>query len=90
MLEPKFPLGRAVMTSGVAEMVKKGLDPVRYLVRHVQGDWGDVGPEDWYANQRNLKRGGRLFSAYKTSCGKVWVITERDRSITTVLLPGEY
>lgn len=62
-----------------------------YVRRHVSGDWGDVGRDDWAANDEALKVGARLFSAYQlTAEARLWVITEADRSSTTVLLPDEY
>jgi hypothetical protein len=62
-----------------------------YLQRHASGDWGDVGAEDWNANDEALRLGARLFSAYKVeTSARLWVITEADRSATTVLLPAEY
>ena len=61
------------------------------LDRHRRGDWGDVGKQDWQANERALKHGERLLSVYRTASGtKFWIITEWDRSITTVLLPEDY
>ena len=61
------------------------------LRRHARGDWGDLDDEDRKANDRALQEGSRLFSAYKTKAGvKFWIITEADRSATTVLLPDEY
>ncbi len=65
--------------------------PFPWLHRHQTGDWRDVGPEDWAANDRALMDGDRLQSAYLTDGGtKVWIITEWDRSVTTVFLPEEY
>ena len=62
-----------------------------YVRRHVSGDWGDVGRDDWAANDEALKVGARLFSVYQLAVGaRIWVITEADRSSTTVLLPDEY
>jgi hypothetical protein len=62
-----------------------------YVRRHAWGDWGDVGPEDAQANERALHEGSRVFSAYALATGKrLWVITEADRTSTTVLLPDEY
>ena len=59
--------------------------------RHVSGDWGDLGPEDWRLNSQALRQGTRLLSVYHTAKGvKLWVISEADRSLTTVLLPEEY
>jgi hypothetical protein len=61
------------------------------LMRHSQGDWGDVGDEDPHANEAALVRDFRLFSVYHTSENtKFWIITEHDRSRTTILLPEEY
>ena len=62
-----------------------------YLVRHIAGDWGDVGEHDRRENELSLVRGFRLLSAYTLNSGtKIWIITEADRSATTVLLPEEY
>ncbi|MFD2112545.1 hypothetical protein [Thiorhodococcus fuscus] len=61
------------------------------LQRHVQGDWGDLTTEDFEANRLALREGFRLLSSYRISDGvKVWIITEADRSVTTVLLPEDY
>ena len=62
-----------------------------YVRRHAWGDWGDVSAEDAQANERALQDGSRLFSAYALGTGeRLWIITEADRSSTTVLLPDEY
>jgi hypothetical protein len=64
---------------------------VQFIRRHAAGDWGDVNAEDWTANDQALTSGERLFSAYELGEGRrVWIITEADRSSTTVLLPDEY
>lgn len=61
------------------------------LARHAAGDWGDLCDEDWHTNNEAPKNGARLFSAYHSDDGvKFWIITEADRSVTTVLLPEEY
>ena len=61
------------------------------VLRHSTGDWGDVEREDWTANDEAIGNGGRLFSAYQlTAAARVWIITEADRSSTTVLLPEDY
>jgi hypothetical protein len=61
------------------------------LTRHVTGDWGQLEDEDKKENELSLQQGFRLLSAYEISTGlKIWVITERDRSATTLLLPSEY
>ena len=62
-----------------------------YLVRHIAGDWGDVDEHDRRENELSLIHGFRLLSAYTLYSGtKIWIITEADRSVTTVLLPEEY
>jgi len=88
----KFGPGSVVATPGVLEEFKKaGDDPQAYLIRHLTGDWGEVDREDWKANDQSLVIGERLLSAYCMSNGtKFWIITERDRSYTTFLLPSEY
>jgi hypothetical protein len=89
---PLFPLGRCVATPGALEaLAQAGEAAWTYFNRHVRGDWGEVCEEDKHANDDALRNGERLLSAYRTSTGvKVWVITEADRSATTVLLPEEY
>jgi hypothetical protein len=65
--------------------------PAELLARHVTGDWGDLPKEDKEENELSVRGGFRIFSAYKLSSGvKVWVISEADRSATTILLPEEY
>lgn len=87
---PRFPLGQTVVTR-TALAVLSSLDIVGALYRHQHGDWGDLGKEDWRANEHALKQGERLLSVYRTADGtKFWVITEWDRSLSTVLLPEEY
>lgn len=87
---PRFELGRVVSTPGALAAVT-GEDIAKALARHHQGDWGDVGPVDWQMNEMALEGGDRLFSVYYALNGvKIWVITEADRSATTVLLPDEY
>jgi hypothetical protein len=60
------------------------------LIRHLSGDWGDLSSEDKAENDFSLRRDLRIFSAYDTPKGRLWIITEADRSATTVLLPSEY
>ena len=87
--KPKFPLGQVVITANAAQR----LDPVAVreaLRRHAAGDWGDIGPEDACENELALKEGFRLLSAYGTGEKRFWIITEADRSVTTVLLPENY
>ena len=85
-----FPLGRIVITRGVHAAIEaeKVLDA---LLRHAQGDWGDVCDEARHSNDEALARQFRLFSVYGVSDkSKFWIITEADRSYTTILLPEEY
>ena len=93
MSQALFNLGRPNSTPGAMEALQaEEMVPWALLVRHAKGDWGDLGDEDKQANQDALVTGARLFSAYvlpKTQ-QKVWVITEADRSSTTLLLPEEY
>jgi len=88
----RFPLGEIVATPGALSVLEKsGQPPLLFLIRHAIGDWGEVCNEDWMANDEGLANGGRLLSAYKTTLGeRIWVITEWDRSVTTLLLPDEY
>ena len=95
---PKFRLGQVVATPGALEaFVKASDDPTVYLRRHQTGDWGDLDAEDKQANdhavahENDTERQGRVLSAYRLKDGtKIWIITERDRSATTILLPEEY
>ena len=90
--EAKFPLGRLVATPGaLAALANNRQEPLEFLSRHVRGDWGDVDDDDKQSNNVNIMRGGRLLSAYKLNDGtRIWLITEADRSYTTILLPEEY
>jgi hypothetical protein len=86
----RFPLGSFYVTAAV-ERTLDPADVAQALARHAQGDWGDVGEEDRTENELSLAEGYRLFSVYHDRRGvKFWIITERDRSATTVLLPDDY
>ena len=86
----KVPLGHIVATPAALGAVSQP-DIVAALRRHAVGDWGDVTPEDRAANDDALKSGERLLSVYQSATGTTfWVITEADRSATTVLLPDDY
>lgn len=86
----KFPLGRLVATSNAQATLSHG-DILNALERHSAGDWGEVCPEDGEENELSLREGFRLLSVYRSNDGvKFWVITEADRSSTTVLLPEDY
>ena len=85
-----FELGNIYTTPGVLESVIPDDVPAS-LARHQSGDWGDVNKDDKRENEFALGRRLRLLSAYRSSNGvKFWIITEADRSATTVLLPSEY
>jgi hypothetical protein len=72
-------------------LIEAEQNPVELLARHVTGDWGDLDDEDKKENELSVKEGFRILSAYHLETGaKVWVITEWDRSVTTLLLPDEY
>lgn len=89
---PRFSPGMIVATAGVQALIESNaLHPQPYLLRHLHGDWGDVPPEDWEQNQCALELGNRLLSVYHlTDEVTLWIITEGDRSVTTLLLPDEY
>ena len=83
------PLGQVVITKSALGTLSK--DAVyAALARHQNGDWGDVGAEDQQANDLALKDGSRILSVYTAADTKFWIITEADRSVTTVLLPEDY
>ena len=88
----RFELGRTVATIGAHNALVAALHlPAEFLIRHKHGDWGELDPEDRRANEQALLNGSRLLSAYSTRAGeRLWVITEWDRSATTLLLPEEY
>jgi hypothetical protein len=90
--KPKFQLGKLVATQGaLAALTEAGQAPMHFVARHLQGDWGECCEEDRQANEDALRNGERLFSVYRTAKNvKIWVITEADRSATTILLPEEY
>ena len=84
------PLGQVVATPAAMNVLTQP-EMVAALRRHATGDWGDVDAHDWAANDDALQHGTRLLSAYKSAHGiPFWVITEADRSVTTVLLPEDY
>jgi len=95
-LEPsRFPLGVMLFTRGVNDRAAEDKAFAAFVIeslnRHGQGDWGDMCEEDRRENELSLKEGYRLLSAYdKDGLPKIWIITEADRSATTVLFPDEY
>jgi hypothetical protein len=88
----RFRLGALVATRGALDALTEAEEnPATYLRRHLAGDWGDLTEEDVEANEWGVENEGRLLSAYNLSDGtRIWIITEWDRSVTTILLPGEY
>jgi len=89
---PLFALGQVVATPGALQAFEDaGQDPAEFLSRHITGDWGEIPPEDAAENELSVKQGFRILSAYTLNTDvKVWLITEADRSATTILLPEDY
>lgn len=85
----EIPLGEIVITTNAQRHVSH-FAVIAALMRHRQGDWGDVPPEDARLNDDALKNGDRILSAYYSGKTRFWVITESDRSVTTILLPEDY
>ncbi len=90
----KFNLGQVVVTrainNDIAESSKFAREVHTSLMRYASCDWGDTHPEDKPLNDEAVKHGDRILAAYETSQGKIWIITEWDRSATTILYPEEY
>ncbi len=90
MTEP-LPLGRVLATPGTLKLLSEASEDLfGYLARHATGDWGELCAFDRRQNEIALREGYRVLSSYDVSAGRVWIITEADRSITTILLPEEY
>jgi hypothetical protein len=89
---PLFPSGQIVATPGALALLEQvNQSPLEFLSRHLRGDWGDLCQEDKTENELSLKCGFRLMSSYQvTDKEKLWIITEADRSVTTLLLPADY
>ena len=100
VINPAFPTGQIVASRGVYDLACQNPDFAQFvqksLNRHVKGDWGEVDDEDKQTNDQALKQGTRLLSAYnddrfpKNGVATIWIITEADRSATTILFPDEY
>ena len=90
--KPLFALGQTLATPGaLSTLTEAETEPLELLFRHVTGDWGDLPEQDIEENKLSVEKGLRIFSSYKLETGaKVWVITEWDRSATTILLPEDY
>jgi hypothetical protein len=89
LMQPRFPIGKVYATPGALEL---NVDLTKYIHRHHCGDWGDeLCAEDKQANEDALVHSSRLLSCYCTPGGdRLYIITEWDRSMTTILLPEEY
>jgi hypothetical protein len=86
-----LPLGRVVATPGALKVLGESkAHPFEYLARHATGDWEELCVFDRCQNEIALRDGYRILSSYEFPAGRVWIITEADRSITTILLPEEY
>jgi len=99
MSAPLFPLGQILATPGALATAGCTLYLADLIARHVGGDWGCITPDDAALNQSAVAEGGRIVSAYpidpQKSCAGfgencLWIITEADRAVTTILLPSEY
>jgi hypothetical protein len=85
-----LPLGRVVATPGALKLLKEaGGHPLDLLARHATGDWGELCAFDRRQNEIALREGLRVLSSYEVPAGRVWIITEADRSVTAILLPEE-
>lgn len=93
-METKFELGKIVMTNGIVRYLAEDVDRFwvlnKCLYRHRCGDWGDLDEDDKLLNDMAVEHGERILSAYELFGTKIWIITEWDRSVTTILLPEEY
>ena len=91
-ITPKFELGQVVATPGaLAALEQHQISPLTLISRHVSGDFGDIDREDLQTNLAALRYGQRIVSAYTLAPdGVIWIISEGDRSVTTLLLPSEY
>lgn len=88
----KFSPGSIVATPGALEAFRaSGEEPLPFLQRHLTGDWGELDEHDCRENELSFEHGWRILSCYRLSDGtRIWIITEADRSVTTLLLPEEY
>jgi hypothetical protein len=87
----QIPLGRVVATPGALKLLSEiGEDPFDFLARHETGDWGELCAFDRRQNEIALRDGYHVLSSYPLGTQRVWIITEADRSVTTILLPEEY
>ena len=86
-----FPLGQIVATPGALALLDRvAVNAASLIQRHQSGDWGNVPPEGAEENERSVVNGNRILSSYTVLGDRLWIITEADRSSTTLLLPDEY
>ena len=88
----KFDPGTVTLTRGVHDWIDSDafMDLMVLLQRHLSCDWGEVDSQDWKENDLSVQRGYRILSAYRLHDRRLWIITEGDRSVTTILFPEEY
>ncbi len=91
---PRFQLGKLVMTSGIQNIINEKpsyqYELVNYLNRYMNEDWGDLCDDDKQMNEDGIMNNERILASYLTTSGKIYIITERDRSYTTILFASEY
>ena len=86
-----LPLGKVVATPGALKLLLEvGKDPFDYVARHATGDWGDLCAFDRRQNEVALREGLRVLSSYPVEEGNIWIVTEAERSVTTILRPEDY
>jgi hypothetical protein len=86
-----FPLGHLVATPGALALLDRiAINATELIQRHQNGDWGNIPPEDAELNEQSIVNGSRILSSYQFGDERIWIITEADRSATTLLLPNEY
>ncbi|MDB2685912.1 hypothetical protein N9Y42_01765 [Mariniblastus sp.] len=91
MNHASFELGRTVITRACRNLIEKqNLSPDQFLARHHAGDFGNLDEHDREMNKAAIVNGSRIMSVYPTERGDIWIITEADRSSTTLLLPSDY
>jgi hypothetical protein len=85
-------LGKCYATpAAIASLLRNGVNPAQLLARHRAGDWGNVSGDDWRENDKSCVAGTRVLSSYPMPDGeRIWIITEANRSATTLLLPSDY
>jgi hypothetical protein len=91
LMEPRFELGQTYATAALTAWAERHeIDLTRYLRQHHCGQWGDLDADDKQANEDALKHDARIFSSYKVDEKKIYIVTEADRSMTTIMLATEY